>query len=817
MNVQTPLSSTECLNPGGAAAPLLRRRKTRSAGLGVAMLIAAVVLSFPGCGGKKAPGAGADGSAITLQSISPTESDNRTEVVIEGSDVILQYTSFQLSDPLRLVVDITDADLGTFRDKISVNKGSVTDITPTQIDNIARLEFALTQPVETKVYQSMGKLVVEFAKGADAVQESAVEVAPPAPVPETPAEVPQEAAAAGAAAVAAGETAAMEPGTAKIVKAVKATGTKDGARVVITADGTMRPNTFMIEGKRLVVDIPGTKSRVRPTVIPVRKGGLDKVRIGQHTTPEKKVRVVLDLKKTVDYTVTPEGNTLVIAMTAAAAAKPAEQQQERAAAQPGLASPAAGAQELTQQPATAAAQEQASAALEAAPAPVQEKAEAKPQEQRLFADQGTVVGAKRYTGRRISLDLQDADLVNVLRLFGELANLNIILAPDVKGKVTVRLVNIPWDQAMEIVLRMNGLGYAVEDNILRIASQAALAREADEELKTKEAKKKAEDLITRMIPVNYSTAEAVQGTIKKSLSPRGETVVDSRTNTLIVKDIARAVDEVVELVKRLDKPTPQIMIEARIVEAALNFNRTIGVQWGGKFTADAAHGNPTGWQFPNSVGITGGPTMGATPSGAGNYFVNLPAPVGTSTGGGAVGFTLGSLNKALNLDLVLSALENTGEGKVIATPRVSALDNKEAKIEQGVSIPYATSQAGGATNIQFIDAKLSLIVTPHATPDSKIFMKIKATKNAPDPSLSGANNQPAIRKNEAETEILLSDGETAVIGGILVVDRSQSVNKIPFFGDIPIIGWLFKSKTTREEKRELLIFITPRVMRPDII
>jgi type IV pilus assembly protein PilQ len=209
--------------------------------------------------------------------------------------------------------------------------------------------------------------------------------------------------------------------------------------------------------------------------------------------------------------------------------------------------------------------------------------------------------------------------------------------------------------------------------------------------------------------------------------------------------------------------------------------------------------------------------MGATQSGVGNYFVNMPAPAGAATGGGAIAFTFGNISKSLNLDLVLSALESTGEGKVISTPRVSALDNKEAKIEQGVSIPFATSQAGGATNVQFIDAKLALNVTPHATPDNKIFMKIKATKNAPDTSLLGAGGQPSIRKNEAETEMLLANGETAVIGGILVLDRGATTTKVPFFGDIPLIGWLFKTKTVREEKRELLIFITPRIVNQEAI
>jgi len=756
---------------------------------------------FAGCGARNGPETGMQpGSRVAIQSITPRETDTLTEIVIEGSDQILQYTSFQLTEPLRLIVDITDADLANFKDKITVNKGSVVDITPSQVDNIARLEIALSQAVDTKVYQAGGKLMIELAKPVEAAQ-AAPEAVTPAPVPEA-----TQSAAAPAVAPMAGEI-----GTAKVVKSVQATGSKQGAKVVITADGTMKPNSFMIEGKRLVIDVPGAKSRVRPSVIPVRKGGLDKVRVGQHGAPEQKVRIVLDLTKTMEYTVTPEGNTLVVAMNIAAAPKAEEKPQERATAQSQEAATAVTEKAIKETPEAAAP-----VAAAATQEKEQERAEARPKPS--AGEISVVMGAKKFGGRRISLDLQDADLVNVLRLFGELANLNMILSPDVKGKVTVRLVNIPWDQAMEIILKMNGLGYGIEDNILRIASMSALAKEADDELRTKEARKKAEDLITRIIPVNYSTAGTIETTIKKSLSARGETVVDARTNTLIVKDIPRNVDDVVMLIKQLDKPTPQIMIEARIVEASLNFNRTLGIQWGGKYNASAATGNPTGLQFPNTIGVTGGPSMGPVPSlNGGNYLVNMPAPAGAGTGGGAIGFSFGSLSKAFNLDLVLSALESTGEGKVISTPRVSALDNKEAKIEQGVSIPFATSSSGGATNVQFVDAKLSLAVTPHATPDNKIFMKLQVTKNAPDTSLLGAGGQPSIRKNEAQTEILLSDGETAVIGGILIIDRGQTITKVPYLADIPLIGWLFKSKAVREEKRELLIFITPRVVKQEVI
>jgi len=752
-------------------------------------LISLGTVLFTGCGAKAPESGKQQGTQVLLNKIDTSDVDGKTEIVIEGTEPILQYTSFQLTEPLRLVVDISDADISKFQSKINVNNGAVVDITPSQKDTIARLEVALSQAVDTKVYQSGGKLMIELAKPVEEAKAAPEAASPAPPQQEQPKQeqVPQP----------------EQKNTATVVSAVQSSANKEGVRVVILGNGTMSPNVFMLKDNRLVVDIPGAKNMVRPSVVPVRKGGLARVRVAQHSD---KVRVVLDLTKPLEYTVTPEGNTLIIAMAPTTVAKLEEKRpQERTAAQ----EPEKVSTMEKEVPAT---QEAASVV---SPAGKKEEVEAGKKELRL-SDTTLLGNGKKYTGRKISLDLQDADLINVMRLFAEVANLNIILSPEVKGRVTVRMVNIPWDQAMDIILKMNGLGYVLEDNVLRIASVSALTKEAEDEMRSKEAKKKAEDLITRIVPVNYAKAGEIEPTIKKSLSLRGETVTDTRTNTLIIKDLARNVDEVVSLIKLLDKPIAQIMIEARIVEASLTFSRSLGVQWGGTSSSDASHGNPLGISFPNSVGITGGPTMGTTASGSGNYFVNMPAPAGAGTGGGAIGFTFGSLSKSLNLDLVLSALESTGEGKVISTPRVSALDNKEAKIEQGSSIPFSTTSASG-TQIQFIDAKLSLIVTPHATPDNKIFMKIQATKNAPDTSLLGASGQPSIAKNEATTEILLADGETAVIGGILVVDRSQAFTKVPFFGDLPLIGWLFKSKTTSENKKELIIFITPRVIRQEVI
>jgi len=779
------------------------------------VIILSLVSMLHGCAGTTPPPT-KEANLVVIEKIEPQEADGKTEVVVEGTGPLLQYTSSSLSEPLRLVVDIMDADISKFKDKIVVNKGAISDITPSQVDNIARLEIGLAQMVDAKVYASGGKLMVELIKPVETVKiEPEVITAPSATQAQAPsptvvsAREPKP------------EVLDQEKGTATVVTSVKATAGKAGVKVVITGNGTIRPNTFMVEAKKLVIDVPDAISKVRPTVIPVRKGGLDKVRIGQHSGPEKKVRVVLDLTKNMEYTATPQGNTVIISMSEAATKTAVQDTQEVKPVQERAVQTASEASPVAEKEIAAAPIDTAPAATSAAavsgkasvPPPAQKTEETR-QEPRLASPESMVLGTSKFKGKKISLDLQDADLITVMRLFAEVANLNIILAPDVKGKVTVRMVKIPWDQAMDIILRMNGLGYVLEDDILRIASTTELTREAKEQLESKEAKKKAEDLVTRLVAINYTDAAALETTLKKSLSPRGETVVDVRTNTIIIKDIQRNVNDALALIKVLDRVTPQVMIEAKIVEATLTFSRDIGVQWGASYKAGAATGNPTGLAFPNTIGITGSPTAGVGPSGVGNYFVNLPAQT-TQGAGGAIGFTFGSLSKAFNLDLVLSAMEGSGEGKVISSPRVSALDNKVAKIKQGVKIPYL-STVNNTTTIMWNDADLSLTVTPHVTPDNKISLKILATKNAPDYTIV-VNGSPAIRTNEAETEILLADGETAVIGGILILDRGTTSSKVPFFGDIPLIGWLFRQSSINEEKRELLIFVKPNIVKQEAL
>jgi type IV pilus assembly protein PilQ len=293
--------------------------------------------------------------------------------------------------------------------------------------------------------------------------------------------------------------------------------------------------------------------------------------------------------------------------------------------------------------------------------------------------------------------------------------------------------------------------------------------------------------------------------------------VDTRTNVLIIKDIRSNTEKARALVRSLDTQTPQVLIESRIVEANTTFSRQLGVQWGGQALANAGRGNSTGLIFPNSVSVTGGApgTGGNGVPGTPNFAVNLPASVGEGVGG-ALGFVFGSAGGALNLNLRLSAAENEGTVKTISAPKVTTLDNNTARISQGVSIPFSQTSAQGV-NTTFVEARLSLEVTPHITQDGSILMAINAQNNQPDPSNTGANGQPAIQRKEANTQVLVKDGDTTVIGGIYVRRGSTTTAAVPFLSKIPVLGLLFKNTADRDDRQELLIFITPRILNRQTI
>lgn len=423
--------------------------------------------------------------------------------------------------------------------------------------------------------------------------------------------------------------------------------------------------------------------------------------------------------------------------------------------------------------------------------------------------------ANGYTGRRVDFTAKDLDIIQFLQAIGEISKKNIVAADDVSGKVSIRLRNVPWDEALDIVLKTKNLGRQEVGNIIRVAPLETLQKERKAEAENKVAEDKILPLKVRLIPVNYAEASSLVPRIKDLLTPeRGTVSVDERTNVVIVKDIVDVLAKAELLVRNLDTQTPQVLIEARIVEAQTSFTRSVGIQWGGDVAASPATGNPTGLIFPNLVSIAGAATDGATPLSAvsptPNFAVNMPTAIGTNTGGG-VGFIFGSAGGAANLNLRLSAAEVNGTVKTVSSPKVTTMDNQQASIGQGISIPFSQVSAAGV-NTTFIEAKLQLDVTPHVTSDGSILLKIKAANNQPNPQLTGSNGQPSISKREANTNVIVKDGDTTVIGGIYTRLNSLESNEVPFFSKIPILGRLFSKQTTRDDRTEMLIFITPRIV-----
>jgi len=431
-----------------------------------------------------------------------------------------------------------------------------------------------------------------------------------------------------------------------------------------------------------------------------------------------------------------------------------------------------------------------------------------------------VSGLGHYNGRRIDLDLKDADIHNILRLLADVGHVNIVTGDDVSGNVTIRMRNVPWDEALDVVLQAKGLGMQRAGNLIRVAPMVQLNKER--ELKLAQLKQELEltPLETRLIPVSYAHAADLQSRAKDLLSPRGSMAVDERTNVIIARDIAGNLNHVEELVRSLDTQTPQVLIEARIVEATSNYNRDIGIQWGGTSNFSAATGNATGLSFPSSVSLSGGnydnnsPTAGLSPYTrtitTPNFAVNLPAAVGTDSGG-ALGLSLGSIDNAFNLALRLSALESSGLVRIVSNPRILTLDNHDARINQGTLIPYSQVSAQGVQT-SFQEAKLQLLVKPHVTADGSVSMHVKVNRDEPDFNQTAANGAPTILKREAETELLVMDGHTAVIGGIFTRNTGRNLDQVPFFGDIPILGVLFQRRRANDQRGELVIFITPRIV-----
>jgi len=421
------------------------------------------------------------------------------------------------------------------------------------------------------------------------------------------------------------------------------------------------------------------------------------------------------------------------------------------------------------------------------------------------APQPQAANQRRFSGNPVSLDFQGADLRAVLRTFSEISSLNIVIDPTVTGTVDVALKDVPWDQALDIILRANKLSYTVDGTIIRIAPTSVLADEESQKQKLADAQALAGELkpITRTL--SYARAEDLQSLLTKSvLSPRGTVQVDPRTNTLIINDLPDRVTNASDLINTLDRAQPQVEIEARIVQVNKNFQRTLGVQWGFNGKVDPTLGNTTNLAFPNSGSLSG--ATGAIQNGV-PTAVNLPVNGATS----AVGLHLGSINGAFNLDAALSALETTGNGRVLSTPRVSTQNNIEAEIKQGTQIPIQTVSNNTVT-VSFKDAALILKVVPQITASNTVIMKI-ALENGQADFTKAVNGIPPINTQAATTSVQVNDGQTTVIGGIYLSNEQYQTDRTPGLGTIPILKWLFKRDNTIDNSSELLIFITPRIIK----
>lgn len=420
---------------------------------------------------------------------------------------------------------------------------------------------------------------------------------------------------------------------------------------------------------------------------------------------------------------------------------------------------------------------------------------------------------KTYEGRRISLDFKDAEIANILRLIAEVSDLNVIAGEEVSGKVTIRLVEVPWDQALDVILLTKGLGFIRVGNVLRIAPIETLKLEREARLQERRAKEKLEDLSVKLQPVNYANVKEVGDLVKKLLSSRGTVNVDKRTNTLIIKDIPSVIHEATALVKAIDTQTPQVLIEAKIVEASLNFSRALGAQWGIGYRPSPGKraGGEDFYLRDGTITDTSASTglgSGTARTSLANNFVSSNPITGVVNGLLSMGFL--GLDDQLQLDLLLAAAEENRKGKVISSPRVVTLDNREAVIKQGVAIKFTEATQDKITT-SFVDAVLELKVTPHITANKSIIMDIKVSRNAPQLA-ANTGDVVGINKNETNTEALIRDGETMVLGGIYVVENGSTRTKVPFLADIPLIGSAFRSSTLNDERRELLIFVTPRVV-----
>lgn len=423
---------------------------------------------------------------------------------------------------------------------------------------------------------------------------------------------------------------------------------------------------------------------------------------------------------------------------------------------------------------------------------------------------------KAYSGEPISLNFQSIEVRAVLQLLADFTGKNLVAADTVAGNITLRLQNVPWDQALDIILTTKGLGKREDGNVMWIAPAEEIAAREQAEFESRQKLEELAPLYTEFMPVNFAKASDVAALLnnedRKVLTERGNVTVDERTNTLIINDTERKLAEIRDLMKALDVPVRQVLIESRIVNASTNFGKNLGVRFGASDTRDIAGGTTAvSGNLNGTTQLLNGETLEMND----RLNVNMPASrlQGVPFNPTSIGLAIAKLPFGRLLELELSALQAEGEGEIISNPRVVTSNQKEAIISQGTEFPYQEASAAGNTNTEFKEAVLQLKVTPQITPDDHIIMDIAVNKDALNTTATNNNGEPAIDTQKVESQVLVNDGETIVIGGIYEQTKANNVVRTPFFGDLPYVGRLFQNRSNTSEKKELLIFVTPKIIR----
>jgi type IV pilus assembly protein PilQ len=847
-----------------------RMRRAKRILLSAGVLVLSVSTADARIWGRKADNAPAVTPAASAIALSAIET--------EGSRILLRtngapaYTSYSPS-PGVFVVDLTDTGRDAAVAIPAVLPPAVASLAAEEVvemgNRLTRVTFRLSEPLSPEVMAIEKAVVVTIPATSIPIQTAeapAIEVLPTVtPLVETPADPPAvtsiepvaEPVAEIAEPIAIVEDIPLP--RAKSVRNISASTADGHVEVRIAGDGQLKYKAFRLESpSRLVIDLEGVKNAAPKNNVAVGEGVVQRVRIAQFQPTV--ARVVVDLAQKTDYDIAAVGDELRVAFGPAAVASTtpapapehvvevapppapmpapviAPQVPEKVAAAP-KPTPVDIPSQVPTIAFTPATQTVESAPRKSTPAPKstwkvpepaskgargritpaadQAPVQQPPTREDVFGDAAarrgnqpttlsapTTLGGSRtlsssqrvFNGEPISLTLKDADIKDVLRTFADLTGLNMAVDPGVGGSVTVDFVDVPWDQALDLILRQNNLTFSLEGNVMRIGTVDRIAAEAAASRRLEEEERLGVPLTTLSFKLSYARASDLAALLRDIASPRARIIVDSRTNQLIVSEIPEYLRTMQNLITTVDIPSRQVMIEARIVESLRTFTQQYGFSWGFNGDLDPALGTGTGLIFPNRIGFTGG-------------------PFDFALGDNVLSLTLFDVLGTFDLDLALSAAETQGYAKVVSAPRVTTQDNQAAQITSGFQIPYQT-RVNFTTTVQYLDATLSLNVTPQITEAGTVIMDISVQKNEPATGLTiaGAAGTP-LTTRQARTRLMVRDGGTAVIAGIFQSRDGDAQSRVPYVHNIPIIGNLFKSRDITTSHDELLIFITPRIVR----